>query len=109
MLKHLRMLFMSSVTKEVFEKATKWFDKVEWDQEQPPEWWEASYNRADKFVDALEDASVNARMRNQIDQFNSNRRTMMSGPMGVPNFACSKKSQMKYVHLLFDYLKALIK
>lgn len=50
------MLYMRSITKEGYEKALKWFDKVEWNQEDPPEWWQESYNRADKFLELIEGA-----------------------------------------------------
>lgn len=49
-LAQLDMLYMSSITKEGFEKASKWFQKVEWSQDDVPDWWEDSYARADKFL-----------------------------------------------------------
>jgi hypothetical protein len=55
LLKHLKMLYMQSVTKEGYEKAVKWFETVEWDQEDPPFWWEESYNRADKHIEMVDD------------------------------------------------------
>ena len=49
----LIMLYMKSITNEDYELACKYFTNVEYSNEESPEWWQDSYEKADKYLDFL--------------------------------------------------------
>ena len=44
---------MKSITNEDYELACKYFPNVEYNTDESPDWWQHSYEKADKYLDFL--------------------------------------------------------